>query len=47
MDALGKILHVKYLGYEHWFTSIMILQLKYHYISVDKARYAIFIVESY
>ena len=32
VDALGKILHVKFLGYAHWFMSIRIYQMKHHYI---------------
>ena len=34
----GKICHVKFLGYSHWFMSIIISQMKDHYISVDQAR---------
>ena len=44
---MGKILHVNFLGYAHWFMSIIISQLKYHSISVDQARYATSIVEKY
>ena len=44
VDTLGKILHVKFLGYAHWFMSIRISQLKDHYISMDQARYATSIV---
>ena len=33
-------LHVYFLGYAHWFMSIRISQLKDHYISFDKDRYA-------
>ena len=40
VDSLGGIFHVNLLGYSHWFMSIMISQLKDHYISVDKASYA-------
>ena len=44
VDTLGKIFHVNFLGYAHWFMSIRISQLKYHYISVDQARYATSVV---
>ena len=47
VDTLGKRFHVKFLGYAHWFMSIRIYQLKYHYISVDQARYATSIVAKY
>ena len=47
VDTLGKIFHVKFLGYAHWFMSIIISQLKYHSISVDQARYATSIVAKY
>ena len=40
VDTLGKIFHVKFLGFENWFMSIRISQLKDHSISVDQARYA-------
>ena len=30
---------MNFLGYAHWFMSIIISQLKDHYISVDQARY--------
>ena len=45
--TLGKILHLKFLGYAHWFMSIIIYQIKDHYISVDQARYANSIVSKY
>ena len=35
VDTLGKIFHVKFFGYSHWFVSIRISQLKDHSISVD------------
>ena len=35
VDTLVKIFQVSFIEYEHWFMSIMISQLKYHYISVD------------
>ena len=44
LDTLGKILHVNFLGYAHWFMSIIISQIKDHYISVDQARCATSIV---
>ena len=47
MYALGKIFHVNFLGYAHWFMSIKISQLKDHSISVYQARYSTFIVEKY
>ena len=47
VDTLGKIFHVNFLGYAHWFTSIRIYQLKYHSISVNQARYATSIVAKY
>ena len=47
MDTLGKILHVKFLGYAHWFMSIIISQMKDHSSSVDQARYATSIVATY
>ena len=47
METLGKILHVKFLGYEHWFVSIRIYQMGYHSISVDQDRYPTSIVAKY
>ena len=47
VDTLGKIFHVKFLGYAHWFISIRLFHMKDHYISVDQARYATSIVEEY
>ena len=47
MDTFGKIFHVNFLGYEHWFISIRISQLKEHSISVDKARYDTYFVANY
>ena len=44
VDALGKRLHVKFLGYTHWFMSIIIYQMKDHSISVYQSRYATSIV---
>ena len=43
-DTLGKIFHVNFLGYAHWFMSIRISQLKCHSISIYQARYATSIV---
>ena len=40
VDTLGKISHVKSLGYAHWFMSIIIYQMKDHSISMDQARYS-------
>ena len=47
MDTLGNILHVKYLGYAHWFMSIRISQMKDHSIYVNQARYDPSIVKKY
>ena len=47
MDTLGKIFHVNFLGYAHWFMSLIIYQMKDHYIYVDQARYETFIVVKY
>ena len=47
VGTLGKILHVNFLGYAHWFISIRISQIKDNYIYVDQARYATSIVEKY
>ena len=47
MDNLGNRFHVKFLGYAHWLISIRIYQMRYHSISVDKARYATCIVTKY
>ena len=47
VDTLGKIFHLKFLGYPDWFMSISISQLGYHYISVDQARYDTYVVEKY
>ena len=30
VDALGNIFHVNFLGYTHWFVSIIISQMKDH-----------------
>ena len=47
VDTLGKILHVKFLGYANWFMSIRMSQLKDSSISVDQDRYATSIVAEY
>ena len=47
MDALGNIFHVKFLGYTNCFMSIIIYQIRDHYISIYQARYATSIVEKY
>ena len=47
MDTLGKIFHVNFLGYSHWFMLIRIFQMKNHCISVDKAIYATSVVANY
>ena len=40
VDTLGNMFHVKFLGYSHWFMSIGISQIRDHFISVDRDRYA-------
>ena len=47
VDALGKRSHMNFLGYEHYFMSIRIYQMKYHSITVDQARYVTSIVAKY
>ena len=47
VDTLGKIFHVKFLGYSHWFMSIRIPQMKDHSISVYQDRYSTYIVAKY
>ena len=47
VDTLGKIFHVNFLGYSHWFMSIRISQLKDNSISVDQSRYATSVVVKY
>ena len=44
VDTLGKISHVNFLGYAHWFISIIIYQTRYHSIYVNQAIYATSIV---
>ena len=36
VDTLGKRFHVNFLGYSHWFMSIIISQMKDHSIYVDR-----------
>ena len=38
---------MNFLGYAHWFRSIIISQLKDHSISVDQSRYATSIAAKY
>ena len=38
---------MNFLGYAHWFMSIIISQIKDHSISVDQARYATSILAKY
>ena len=45
--TLGKIFHVNFLRFAHWFMSKIISQLKDHSISVDQARYATSVVAKY
>ena len=47
VDTLGNRFHVNFLGYSHWFMSIIIYQLNNHSISVYQARYATPIVAKY
>ena len=47
MDTLGKRFHMNFLGYAHCFMSIIIYQMKGHFISVDQARYDTSIVAKY
>ena len=47
LEILGKIFHVKFLRYAHWFMSIRIYQIKYHYISVDQSIFDTSIVAKY
>ena len=44
VDTLGKRFHMNFLGYAHWFMSIIISQLKENSISVDQARYSTAVV---
>ena len=47
VGTIGKIFHVKLLGYVHWFRSIRISQIKDHSISVDQYIYDNYIVDKY
>ena len=47
VDTLGRIFHVNFLRYAHWFMSIRISQMRDHSIYVDQARYATSIVAKY
>ena len=47
VDTLGMISHVDFLGYAHWFKSMIIYQMKDHSIYVDQARYSTSIVAKY
>ena len=47
VDTLGKISHANFLGYSHWFMSIIIYQMKDHSVSVDQARYTTSVVAKY
>ena len=44
VGTLGKRFYVNFLGYEHWFMSIRISQMKDHSISIYQARYDTYIV---
>ena len=47
VDTLGKIFHVKFLGYANLFMSIRISQMKGNSISVYQARYDTYTVAKY
>ena len=47
VDTLGKIFLVNFLGYAHWFMSIIISQIKDHSIYVDQDIYATYIFAKY
>ena len=47
MDSLRNRFHVNFLGYAHWFLSIVISYIKEHYILVYQARYATSTVVEY
>ena len=47
MDTIGKRFHVNFLGYEHWFMSIIIYQMRHNYISIDQDIYTTCIVAKY
>ena len=47
VENLGNIFNVKFLVYAHFFMSISISQINYHYISVYQARYYTSVVVNY
>ena len=47
VDDLRNIFHMNVLGYAHWFMSIIISQMKDHFISSDQARYVTYILAEY
>ena len=47
VDTLENRFHVNFLGYAHWFMSIIISQMKDHSISVDQDKYSTSIVAKY
>ena len=47
MDILGKRSYVNFLGFSHWFISIIISQIKDHSMSVDKSRIDTSVVVKY
>ena len=47
VNTLVERFHVNFLGYAHWFMSIIISHMKDHSISMDQARYATSIVVKY
>ena len=47
METLGKIFHVNFLIFAHWFMSISILQFRDHSTSVDQARYSTNVLSKY
>ena len=47
VDTLGNRFHVNLSGYAHWFSSIIIFQMKDHSIPLDHDIYATSIVAKY
>ena len=47
VDTIEKVLHLRFLGYAHWFLTIRISQDKDYFILVDQGRYATSVVENY
>ena len=47
MDPPGKIFHVNFLGYSHWFMYSIISQLGDHYILVDQDIYTTYFDAKY